>query len=184
MMLKHILQSLPILAGVSLMGNNVFSQTATEKKGADSIQIASKHVQQDLPPSYQPAPYTPDDPVLYKEIVRMDSILFHAYNECDLATLQTILADSLEFYHDKTGLSTSKTDVIESIHRYVCGKVVRVLVQGSIEVYPIAGYGAVEIGYHRFQNKAEHSLSRPGKFITIWRKNDNSWQVTRVISLH
>lgn len=67
----------------------------------------------------------------------------------------------------------------------ICGKVTRVLVKGSIEVYPIPGYGAVEIGLHRFINHEESETpSKPDKFIMIWRQTGNGWQITRVISLH
>jgi CubicO group peptidase (beta-lactamase class C family) len=135
-------------------------------------------------PAYQPEPYVPDSKELHDEIVKQDSIFFNAYNNCDLETQRSFLADTLEFYHDRSGLSTSKEQVMESTQRYICGKVKRELVEGSVEVYPIHNYGAVEIGYHRFHNLAENSVSRPGKFITIWQKKGNGWQITRIISLH
>lgn len=135
-------------------------------------------------PVYQPEPYVPDSKELYDEIVKMDSIFFSAYNNCDLETQRSFLADTLEFYHDKSGLSTSKKDIMESIERNICGKVKRELVPGSVEVYPINNYGAVEIGYHRFHNLVETSISRPGKFITIWQRKASGWQITRIVSLH
>jgi hypothetical protein len=96
-----------------------------------------------------------------------------------------IYADSIEFYHDKGGLETSKQALLNAIKQNICGKVTRVLVKGSIEVYPIAGYGAVEIGLHRFINHAENnSESKPDKFIVVWRYRNDKWQITRVISLH
>lgn len=122
---------------------------------------------------------------LYDEIVRMDSLYFNTYNTCDLKKMRSLMSDHLEFYHDKGGLDTSVTNVIASIEKNICGKVTRTLVPGSIEVYPIANYGAVEIGYHRFINKAEgNHVSRPGKFIIIWQKTKDSWVITRVVSLH
>ena len=39
----------------------------------------------------------------YKEIVKMDSIFFAAYNNCDIEKQASIYADSIEFYHDKGG---------------------------------------------------------------------------------
>jgi CubicO group peptidase (beta-lactamase class C family) len=135
-------------------------------------------------PVYQPEPYVPDSKELHDEIVKMDSIFFSAYNNCDLETQRAFLADTLEFYHDKSGLSTSKKDIMESVKRNICGKVKRELVPGSVEVYPINNYGAVEIGYHRFHNLVEKSISKPGKFITIWQRKGNGWQITRIVSLH
>lgn len=138
----------------------------------------------DTVPVYRPEPYVPDDKKLYDEIVRMDSIFFTAYNNCDLETQRSFLSDTLEFYHDKGGLSTSKKEVMDAIAKNICGKVKRELVQGSVEVYPINNYGAVEIGYHRFHNLVEKSISRPGKFVSIWQRKGDSWQMTRIISLH
>jgi hypothetical protein len=128
--------------------------------------------------------YVPDSPELFKEIVKMDSIFFKAYNNCDIETQASIYSDTIEFYEDKGGLETSKKKILESIKNNVCGKVTRILVKGSIEVYPLEGYGAVEIGLHKFHNMIEDSTSDPAKFIVIWRNRNNKWQITRVISLH
>ena len=129
--------------------------------------------------------YVPESKELYAKIVHMDSVLFNAYNSCDMETQAKIFSDNLEFYHDKGGLTTSKKDLLDVIKRNICDKVTRVLVPGSIEVYPIAGYGAVEIGLHRFINHQENNnLSKPDKFICVWQQKGDSWQVTRVISLH
>jgi hypothetical protein len=59
------------------------------------------------------------------------------------------------------------------------------LVKGSIEVYPLPGFGAVEMALHKFINHAEGDhVSPPERFIVIWRHKDGKWQITRVISLH
>ena len=129
--------------------------------------------------------YKPESQALYDTIVHMDSVYFDAYNKCDMATQTALYADSIEFYHDKGGLETNKQALLDAIRKNICGKVTRVLVGGSIEVYPIAGYGAVEIGLHQFVNHAESETpSKPDKFIIIWRNRNNRWQITRVISLH
>ncbi|MBE7178878.1 MAG: nuclear transport factor 2 family protein [Mucilaginibacter polytrichastri] len=115
----------------------------------------------------------------------MDSLYFGTYNTCDLTAMRKMTADDFEFYHDRGGLDTSAVNYIAAIKNNICGKVTRELVPGSIEVYPIANYGAVEIGYHRFINKAEgNHVSRPGKFIVIWHKTAEGWQMSRVVSLH
>jgi hypothetical protein len=136
---------------------------------------------------YQPAPYTPEPKALYDTIVRMDSIYFDTYNSCKLEKMASLTSDSLEFYHDKDGLMTSKAAFIEAIRNNICGKVTRELMQGSIEVYPIPGYGAVEMGYHRFHNNQEAggvSSRPPSKFIIIWHQKKDKWEVARVVSLH
>lgn len=125
------------------------------------------------------------DDDLYHTIVKMDSIYFTAYNNCEMETQARIYAEDLEFYHDKGGLSTSKNDILKSIETNICGKVSRELVKGSIEVYPIYEYGAVEIGMHRFYNNQEPDApALPSKFITIWKREGEFWKISRVISLH
>jgi hypothetical protein len=115
----------------------------------------------------------------------MDSVYFNAYNTSDMVKQEEIFSDSIEFYHDNGGLEKSKQALLNSIKKNICGKVTRVLVNGSIEVYPIPGYGAVEIALHRFINHTENDhLSQPDRFIIIWRHLNNKWQMTRVISLH
>jgi len=129
--------------------------------------------------------YKPESQELYNTIVHMDSVYFNAYNACDMDKQAAIYADSIEFYHDGSGLETSKKKLLAAIKENICGKVTRVLVKGSIEVYQIPNFGAVEIGLHRFINHAENNnLSRPDKFIIIWRNSNDKWQITRVISLH
>ena len=129
--------------------------------------------------------YVPQSKELYNVIVHMDSAYFNAYNSCDMDAQARIYADSIEFYHDKGGLTTSKQALLDAIKNNICGKVTRELVPGSIEVYPIAGFGAVEMGLHRFINHAEGDLrSKPDKFIVVWKQKGDQWQITRVISLH
>ena len=129
--------------------------------------------------------YVPQSKELYNVIAHMDSVYFNAYNSCDMEAQARIYADSIEFYHDKGGLTTSKQALLDAIKKNICGKVTRELVPGSIEVYPIAGFGAVEIGLHIFINHAEgDSRSKPDKFIVVWKRKGDQWQITRVISLH
>jgi hypothetical protein len=128
------------------------------------------------------------DQALYDTIIRLDSIFFAAYNTCNehLAEYGAFYADSLEFYHDQGGLTTSKADVIEATKKNICGRVTRELIKGSVEVYPIANYGAIEIGYHIFRNNTNppETVPKPGRFVLIWRNTNGIWKITRVISLH
>jgi ketosteroid isomerase-like protein len=117
-------------------------------------------------------------------ITALDKQLFDAYNHCDIATLGNMVADDLEFYHDKTGLSRGKATFLDAIQKNICGKVNRHLVKESLEVYPLEGYGAVEIGTHRFTHPSESGDKELGeaKFVHLWQKTDAGWKVTRVIS--
>ena len=128
--------------------------------------------------------YVPESKALYDSIVHMDSIWEDSYNHCKMDVQELITSDDLEFYHDRGGLMTSKKELIEALKRNICGKVTRELMKGSIEVYPIPNYGAVEMGYHRFHNINDTGTSHYAKFIHIWRNENGQWKITRVISLH
>ena len=121
---------------------------------------------------------------LYKTVVALDSTFFQAYNDCDMAKQAEFYSDSIEFFHDKGGLQTSKKKILEDTKAYICGKVTRKLVKGSIEVSPIPGFGAVEMGSHSFYNKAENTTSAPSKFVIVWKNTNGKWIITKVISLH
>lgn len=129
--------------------------------------------------------YKPSDIKLHNEIVKMDAKYFNAYNTCDIETQANIYDENIEFFHDKGGLSTDKKGLLKALKENICGKVTRTLIKGSIEVYPIKNYGAIQIGYHKFYNKEEpNAKSKPSKFVVIWKNKNNSWKITKVISLH
>ena len=128
--------------------------------------------------------YKPESKELYNSIVHMDSVWADSYNNCKMEVQDLLISDDLEFYHDRTGIMTSKTALIEALKNNICGKVTRELLEGSIEVYPINNYGAVEMGYHRFHNKIESTTSNYARFVHIWHPENGQWKMTRVISLH
>jgi hypothetical protein len=121
---------------------------------------------------------------LFQTIQSLDTQLFDAYNHCDLEKFGSLLADDLEFYHDVGGLSRSRQTLVEGVKNNICGKVTRELVPGSLEVYPIANYGAVEIGVHHFHDPGHENIEPVGeaKFIQLWQNKDGAWKLTRVIS--
>jgi hypothetical protein len=63
-----------------------------------------------------------------------------------------MVSDDLEFYHDQTGLSVGKMPFLAAIQQKIGGKVQRALLSGTLEVYPLKGYGAVEIGFIGFSS--------------------------------
>lgn len=132
--------------------------------------------------------YQPDNQQLYDTIVHLDSAFFGAYNTCEtnLEKYASFYSEDIEFYHDQGGLMTSKKDIIESTKRNVCGRVTRELIKGSIEVYPIKDFGAVEFGLHTFYNNQDPAPnhSKVGRFTILWKLENNQWKITRAISLH
>jgi len=119
---------------------------------------------------------------LFKTIQSLDAKLFDAYNSCDLVAFSSLLADDLEFYHDVTGFSPGRQALVDGVKNNICGKVTRELIPGTLEVYPIANYGAVEIGVHRFHHPGHDNEVGEAKFITLWQNKDGVWKLTRAIS--
>ena len=134
-----------------------------------------------LPGMAQADPLSSSDP-LYKQIAQADAALFAATNRCDLDTLANYITDDLEFYHDKSGLSVGKADLLQKTRDNICGNMVRELVPGSLEVHPLPGYGAIEIGTHRFLHPKEPGNIGQARFIHLWRQQDGAWKLSRVIS--
>lgn len=117
-------------------------------------------------------------------IAALDKQLFDAYNACELEKFQLLLADDVEFYHDLGGLMVGNKAVTEAIKQNICGKVQRVLVPGTLEAHMMKGYGALEIGVHRFTHpwQQDHGEVGEAKFIHVWQYKDGAWRITRVIS--
>jgi ketosteroid isomerase-like protein len=121
---------------------------------------------------------------LYKEIERADSILFQAFNRQDIATFKAMFTKDLEWFQDNGGLIPYKT-IFENFGNTFKNenKLSRVLVKESLEVHPLKGYGAIEIGSHQFRH-FENGKEEVGtfKFLMIWNKKDGQWKISRVVS--
>ena len=135
------------------------------------------------PPPLRPQAHsTTASDSLFQTVQSLDTKLFDAYNHCDLATISSLVAEDLEFYHDQTGLAVGRQALVDGIKNNICGKVTRELVAGTLEVYPIAHYGAVEIGIHRFHHPGQEDEVGEAKFVTLWQNKDGVWKVTRALS--
>jgi len=137
---------------------------------------------------------SPKDSELFKTLKTNDSILFEiSFNKCQLSVLDNLLAEDLEFYHDKGGITNSKEAFLNGMKNGICKennpyKSRRELVKGSLEVFPLYKngelYGALQKGIHRFF-ETHKGLENPGsiaKFSHLWLKNDTQWILKRVIS--
>jgi hypothetical protein len=129
----------------------------------------------------QAAPLPAQDP-LYKTIAAADAAVFGASNRCDLDTFGKYFTDDLEFYHDKDGLSAGKADLVQKTKNNICGKMIRELVPGSLKVFPLPGYGALEMGTHRFLHPASPNDIGQADFMHVWQFRNGSWKISRVIS--
>ena len=132
-------------------------------------------------PQVPPAP-NPDE--LHQRIAHLDAEMFAAFNAHDIPKLMGYFTADLEFYHDKGGLASfSQTQQGFTQMSKQAPDIHRELVPGSLEVYPIPGYGAMEIGAHRFCHQ-ENGKADCGtfKFTMLWRQQNGVWQVARVVS--
>lgn len=131
---------------------------------------------------------------LYLELAALDSLIFEeSFNRCNHVHLESVLSESLEFYHDQGGLSDDKKEFIESIDRNLCGnpqaKPIRKLVDNTLQVFPLYDqgklYAAIQMGEHEFYIKEPNKdlyLTSLAKFTHLWVQEDNRWQLKRVLS--
>src|SRR5947207_10543840 len=87
-----------------------------------------------------------DSRQLFDIISQMDTKIFGAFNAHDTSQLMLLFTDDLEFYHDKGGL-TNHEQTAEGFKKLFASSpdIRRDLVSGTLEVYPIKDYGAIEI---------------------------------------
>ena len=125
---------------------------------------------------------------LFDTLAKMDSIVFANVYTCNTAKNETLFTNDLEFYHDKGGITKTKKNLIEELRNNFCGegkqKLRRELIKGSLKVYPINNYGAVQIGDHRFYltENGKESLVGVAKFIHVWKYENGEWKISRVFS--
>ncbi|HEV7781081.1 MAG TPA: nuclear transport factor 2 family protein [Chitinophagaceae bacterium] len=121
---------------------------------------------------------------LYDTIAHMDSVLFNAFNSKDVEILKTLFTSDLEFYHDTGGLTDYTQNMLAFENTAAQNPdLKRELIPGSMEVYPVKDFGAMQIGSHRFCH-TENGKPDCGvfKFVHIWKKTNKGWKICRVVS--
>ena len=120
---------------------------------------------------------------LNKAITTLDAALFDAYNKCDLVKFASYIDEHVEFYHDQGGVTLGREALTESVKKNICGTTTRELVPGSLQIYYMKGYGAIEMGVHRFHHPGHPEIGDgEGKFVHLWQYKDGAWKITRVMS--
>src|SRR5438309_5171275 len=121
---------------------------------------------------------------LDKAVASLDAALFDSYNRCDLEKFASFFVDDVEFYHDQGGVTLGREKLTESVKKNICGKTTRELVPGTLQIYYMKGYGAVEMGVHRFHHPGHEDTEGvgEGRFVHLWQFKDGAWKITRVIS--
>jgi ketosteroid isomerase-like protein len=117
-------------------------------------------------------------------IAAADSALFTAFNQRDLTKVMSFFAPDLEFYQDNEGVANYDQTMRDFGQMFGQPAAVRRnLVAGSLEVYPIKNFGAMELGRHQFCH-VEGGQQECGTFtfVHIWRRTARGWQISRVVS--
>ncbi|MEM8929093.1 MAG: nuclear transport factor 2 family protein [Bacteroidota bacterium] len=128
---------------------------------------------------------------LHDQIAAMDSLYFSAQNACDLEKYAFYLSDDFEFFHDKAGVTPSKESEMSDMAIF-CGEeqrsrqpLRRQLTKGTLKVYPMDKYGALQFCDHVFYlqvNDGTEKVVGSGKMTALWEKENNTWKLTRIIS--
>jgi len=124
---------------------------------------------------------------LEKEVANLDAMFFDGFNRCDDASQleghASFLDPKLEFYHDQGGVTWTAEDYLKGVRNNVCGKFARELVPGTLKVFPIKDFGALETGTHRFCHFDTGRCEGEAEFAIVWHLDENKrWLVTRVLS--
>ncbi|WP_368561626.1 nuclear transport factor 2 family protein [Pseudoxanthomonas sp. UTMC 1351] len=123
---------------------------------------------------------------------RSQAVFDAVFETCDLTALRALIADDMEFYHDKGGVvARSGGEFIDVVDKRCADRKKpgyrsrRELVETSLEVYSIPGYGAMEVGTHRFYERRDdgpESLTGIAKFAHVWQQVNGEWKLSRVMS--
>ena len=121
---------------------------------------------------------------LFNKLANLDSSLFAAYNSKNLNLMKTYFTKDLEWYQDNGGLIDFEK--VFSNFQSIFNRdydLKRNLIRESLEVHPIEGYGAIEIGKHQFKHIENGKLEiGTFKFVMIWKNDNGNWKISRVIS--
>lgn len=134
------------------------------------------------------------DSELFIQLKNMDSLFFEAgFNNCEIAALEPYVSNDLEFYHDQSGVSTSREEFLQAVQQNICStpdrKPIRQLKTESLEVFPLYNmgelYGAIQKGEHDFfikEPEKELIFTSTARFTHLWLLKEESWILKRVLS--
>lgn len=135
----------------------------------------------------QTSAFKPKDQQLYNTIAHMDSVMFNAFNNRNLEVMKTLFTPDVEFYNDGkgvTGYDATMAGFKGIFENKQAADLRRDLLKETLEVYPMPGFGAIEMGTHRFTH-TENGKPVVGvmKFVHVWQYQDGQWKVKRVVSV-
>ena len=133
------------------------------------------------------------DAALRAEIQARDLELFDVmFEQCAPEKLRALVTDDIEFYHDKVGLMKGADAFVADYAKSCAEKQKpdawrsrRRLVEASLGVDPVPGFGAIETGEHTFHERkgdgAEKLVGR-ARFAVVWQRTADGWRLARALS--
>ena len=136
----------------------------------------------------------PAQPALTEQIAARDAAFFELFfTGCDPARAREFVTDDVEFYHDKDGVVTRSADAFIAGYAKDCEakkapdawRSRRELVPGSLKIWPVPDYGAIEQGEHVFyERKGDGPEKLVGRalFTQLWQLSRTGWRLARIFS--
>lgn len=135
----------------------------------------------------------PETAVLREQIAARDLVFFDVqFEQCAPESMRALLTDDVEFFHDKGGL-VKGADAFVAMYAKMCSerqapdawRSRRRLVEGSLHVDPVPGFGAIETGEHTFHERkgdGPQKLVGRAKFAIVWQLTADGWRMSRILS--
>jgi hypothetical protein len=127
---------------------------------------------------------SPGDKLLYDSIRGVDSAMFAAFNSRNFEVFRNYFSEDLEIYQDNIGVRNYKEAMTAFRGLFDLNYVLsRSLEKGSLEVYPVKDFGAIETGMHTFCHwESGKQDCGTFKFVHIWKHRNGEWKITRIIT--
>lgn len=136
----------------------------------------------------------PTGPALTAEIRTRDAQLFSAFfGRCDRKAVAAFLTPDFEMYHDKGGKLAGGAAVFLDDYMKSCTAAAkpdgwrhrRELIEPSLRVEAVPGFGAIEEGDHDFyEGQGDGPKHKVGTahFVQLWQRAPDGWRLARVFS--
>ena len=139
------------------------------------------------------APTLPDAAAMRAQIEARDAELFDVlFNRCEPDRMRALIMPDIEFYHDRDGLMRGADAFVADYARFCTERRApaawrsrRALVQESLIVDPVPGWGAIEAGEHLFyerRGEGPERLAGRARFAQAWALTADGWRLARVFS--
>lgn len=144
-------------------------------------------------PAGSPGQAIPAGETLRAQIAARDAELFETlFRRCDPPRMRALVADDIEFYHDRDGATRGAEAFVADYARF-CAEAARPgawrsrreLVAASLTVDPVPGVGAIETGEHLFyerKGEGKEKLVGRARFAHLWVLTPGGWRLSRAFS--